>query len=106
MPPRVFNRHHKDAPAGAVYIGRGTPWGNPFGIVPGVTRQDAVKRFLQRVEADPDYQARIRQQLAGRDLVCSCAPRLCHGDVLLAVANNLPLPQIEEPDPAPQPSLF
>lgn len=28
--PRVYNKHHGDAPPGAVYIGRPTKWGNPF----------------------------------------------------------------------------
>jgi hypothetical protein len=27
-------------------------------------------------------------ELRGRDLVCWCAPLLCHGDVLLALANG------------------
>ena len=27
---RVLNKHHAGVPAGAVYIGRGSKWGNPF----------------------------------------------------------------------------
>jgi hypothetical protein len=30
--PRVYDKHHGDAPAGAVYIGRGSPYGNRFVI--------------------------------------------------------------------------
>jgi hypothetical protein len=31
---RVLNKHHAGVPAGAVYIGRGSKWGNPFRIGP------------------------------------------------------------------------
>lgn len=27
---RVLNKHHAGIPADAVYIGRGSKWGNPF----------------------------------------------------------------------------
>lgn len=27
---RVLNKHRDDVSAGAVYIGRGSEWGNPF----------------------------------------------------------------------------
>ena len=29
---RVLNKHHAAVPAGAVYVGRGTRWGNPFAL--------------------------------------------------------------------------
>lgn len=29
---KVLNKHHAGIPAGAVYIGRGSKWGNPFRI--------------------------------------------------------------------------
>lgn len=28
--PRVYNKHHSNAPADAIYVGRGSPWGNRF----------------------------------------------------------------------------
>ena len=31
---RVLNKHEVGVPAGAVYIGRGSKWGNPFRIGP------------------------------------------------------------------------
>jgi hypothetical protein len=33
-----------------------------------------------------------RHELAGRDLVCWCAPLPCHGDVLLRLLSELSLP--------------
>lgn len=50
--PRVWNKHHKNAPADAVYIGRGSPWGNPFSHMPNskaksivATREEAIELF-------------------------------------------------------------
>ncbi len=39
---RVLNKHHAGVPAGAVYIGRGSKWGNPFRIGPD---GDLLMRF-------------------------------------------------------------
>ena len=30
----------------------------------------------------------IKDELKGKDLVCFCAPKLCHGEVLLRIANG------------------
>jgi hypothetical protein len=60
-------------PAGVVYVGRPSRWGNPW-----------------RVEqlADPVRVAVVRRELGGRDLACWCRlDAVCHADVLLAVAN-------------------
>ena len=35
----------------------------------------------------PDLMATLHE-LRGKDLVCWCAPKLCHGDVLLRLANG------------------
>ena len=41
---RVLNKHHAGMPAGAVYIGRGSKWGNPFRIrFPKYTRHEYFK---------------------------------------------------------------
>ncbi len=82
--PQVHNRHHRTAPKEAVYVGRGTPWGNPFRIGPGMTRDQAVDRFEREVLPGLDL-----RPLLGRDLVCSCKPARCHADSLLAAAAEL-----------------
>lgn len=84
-------------PEGAVYVGRGTGWGNVFRIgstgwrpaedcpttglwdkrpdLPPLTREDAVEAF-RRSEmwhmTDPGYAAVLRRALRGRDLACWC----------------------------------
>ena len=30
----------------------------------------------------------IKENLAGKDLYCWCAPKECHGDVILEIANT------------------
>ena len=59
-------------------------------IVP--TRDEAVDSYRKWILAQPDLVSLARSQLAGKDLVCWCAPARCHADVLLDVANN---PQYE-----------
>lgn len=91
--PKVYNKHHKNAPASAVYIGRGSMWGNPVSHRQGTkatiivaTREEAVAKFESLL--DDEDRALIRQELKGKDLVCFCAPLACHGDVLLRIANE------------------
>ena len=80
---RVWNRRHNDAPAGAVYVGRGTPWGNPF-VMRAESERDAVcDRFEREVLPTLDV-----TPLIGRDLVCWCAPKRCHADALLRAARE------------------
>jgi hypothetical protein len=87
--PRVLNRRTlqpADA-AHSIYVGRPSRWGNPW--IPGrnaADRLDAIARY--RAWADtPAMRDRIRRDLRGWHLVCWCAPKPCHADVLLEIAN-------------------
>jgi hypothetical protein len=80
--PRVYNKHHGDAPADAVYIGRGSPWGNRFVIGKDGDRDQVCNRFECEQLPDMDVTA-----LTGKSLVCFCAPHRCHGDPILLKAN-------------------
>lgn len=94
MMPKVYNKHHNDAPDDAVYIGRPGPWGNPFSHLRSdisiwvATREDALIKFRDFVERNPWFQKKIRDELKGKDLVCYCAPKACHGDILIEFANK------------------
>lgn len=85
--PKVYNKHHKNAPPDAVYIGRPTKWGNPFSIGKDGTREQVIEKFKHYVLARPELIQAAQRELVGRDLVCFCAPKPCHGDVWLIVAN-------------------
>jgi Domain of unknown function (DUF4326) len=112
-PQRLYwNRWSREPfPTGAKLISRGTGFGNPFKVPKPHTDADLDhvlhwhRRYLQ---GDPeavrrardDYRwkyhhlhgqalvQRIREKLAGHDVVCTgCPPgQRCHGDLILAVA--------------------
>jgi YspA, cpYpsA-related SLOG family/Domain of unknown function (DUF4326) len=81
--PRLYNKHHGDAPADVVYIGRGSPWGNKFEIGKHGDRETVCNRF--ECEQLPDLDV---SSLANRDLLCFCWPHRCHGESILAKANH------------------
>jgi hypothetical protein len=83
---KVLNKHKAGIAAGAVYIGRGSKWGNPFRIGPDGDRAAVIVKH-ERWLADQPHLLRALDELHGRDLVCFCAPLLCHGDVLRRLAN-------------------
>lgn len=83
--PRVINRHREGIPLGAVYIGRPTKWENPFPIGPGCTREQSLERFRDHVRCNPHLIEQAKLELAGRDLVCFCKPKACHGDIWFEV---------------------
>lgn len=73
--PRVYNKHYRDAPPDAVYIGRGSSYGNRFVIGEHGDRDQVCNRFECEQLPDMDVSA-----LVGKNLVCFCAPHRCHGD--------------------------
>ena len=83
---RVLNKHRHGVPAGAVYIGRGSIWGNPFRIGSDGDRDAVIARHAAWLR-DQHHLLRALDELRGRDLVCFCAPLACHGDLLLRLAN-------------------
>lgn len=115
--PKVWNTYQANVPEGAIDIGRGTPYGNPFTHLKGktlalirvATRQASVDFYEAMLTDDPDnilgqvfdtpeIERQIRKraawirehvhELAGEDLVCYCAPAACHGDILLRLAKE------------------
>ncbi len=85
--PEVYNKYH-NPPKGAIYIGRGSPWGNPFPITTTEDRDYVCDKYEALVEADPLLKERIKRELKGKDLICFCKPKRCHGDYLLKIANE------------------
>jgi len=78
----VVNRHHEPFD---VYIGRGTPWGNPFGVNEYGRERciELYRAYIERqLEEDPNLVQELLK-LKDKRLGCSCKPRACHGDVLL-----------------------
>ena len=86
-------------PAGAVYVGRPTKWGNPFVKMlapwPRDTPAMLVTWFawqitLWRVHEPAAFEKWIAP-LRGKDLACWCPPGTpCHADVLSRLARQMP----------------
>jgi len=85
---RLFNKELDGLPEGAVYIGRPGPWGNPFVIGEHGDRAAVIAQYREWLLGQPDLVARMRRELAGRDLVCWCAPLACHGNVIIGLLNE------------------
>ncbi len=86
MPVRVQRRRVKGwrMPAGAVYVGRPSKWGNPYSTVPPY-----------REMAEQNFDENDLAELCGKDLACWCRlvdkdgnPVPCHADILLELANR------------------
>ena len=84
---KVLNKRVARIPEGAVYIGRGSAWGNPFRIGPDGDRQAVVARHEAWLRGQHGL-LRAMPTLRGKDLICFCAPAACHGDLLLRLANG------------------
>jgi len=86
--PKVWNKHHKGIPKDAIYVGRPTKWGNPFEIGKAGTREEVVEKYRKfLVEGGYNGSVVDVRELRGKDLVCWCAPKTCHADILLEMAN-------------------
>lgn len=85
--PRVV--HCKREPYD-VLIDRTTRYGNPYPISKNRTREQAIEQFREYLYRNPKLVEQVKRELRGKVLGCWCAPKACHGDILLAVANEQP----------------
>lgn len=67
-----------------VYIGRPSKWGNPFEIGKDGTREEVIEKYRHWVSS----QKLPFEELKGKVLGCWCAPKACHGDILMELANE------------------
>jgi hypothetical protein len=85
--PKVYNKRDPNCPADAIYVGRPTKWGNPFSIGRHGSREYVVDAFRHWFMVNNSLRVHIHE-LRGKDLICWCAPKSCHADVLLELANS------------------
>lgn len=86
----VVNRRTHQAKEGDLYIGRPSRWGNPFRIGRDGDREQVVQSYRRLLYLNVLNGTITLEELASlrnRNLVCYCAPALCHGHVLEAAAN-------------------
>jgi hypothetical protein len=84
--PRTGRERRPELPAGAMYVGRGTPLGNPYrrsehGDAAIDLYRDWLREKVRR--RDPAVMEQLRKIRENTALACSCAPRICHADVIL-----------------------
>lgn len=76
-----------------VYIGRGSPFGNPFSHsnkTAAIWKTDSIKEaiskyknwFVNNLENDLELTIQLKN-LKGKRLGCWCHPKPCHGNVIL-----------------------
>lgn len=88
--PIVYNIRGKrpDLMANNVPVDRGSPWGNPFIMNNEAERDDACDKYelyaRWRLTIEPDWLKLLR----GKNLGCWCAPKRCHAETLLRLANG------------------
>jgi hypothetical protein len=97
--PTVLNAHGRgwtaDAlPEDSVYVSRWTwpirisgKWRNRFKIGCDDNPDEVIAQYRAWLLQQPELLAAL-PELCGHDLICWCAPRPCHADVLLELANK------------------
>lgn len=77
-----------------VYVGRPSKWGNPFSHLLNsnanyrtASREDSIDAYREWIVTQSGLMASLHE-LRGRNLVCWCAPKACHANVLLELANK------------------
>lgn len=81
--PQLLNIHSDDIPPGAVSIMRPGPGGNPFVLGRDGNRDQVCDKFERFFRSNLPLQRWCEETLRGKDLVCCCAPRRCHGQTYL-----------------------
>jgi len=76
-------KHHYD-----VYIGRPSKWGNPFAIGKDGNRQEVIDKYREWLLNNDELLLDILE-LDGKVLGCWCAPKACHGDVIIEVIEEI-----------------
>lgn len=76
-----------------IYIGRGSPWGNPYAIShgEGPDRAEVIEKyreyFYEKIKSDSAFKRGILG-MKGMRLACFCKPEACHGDIIADYIDN------------------
>lgn len=95
----ILNKNSGDQiPRQALYVGRGSPLGNPYAIGQDGDRDTVIDRYRTWLQArlrerDPVVCTALLRIQPGQALVCHCAPKRCHAEVIVEVLQD---PEIEQ----------
>ena len=77
-----------------VYIGRGSPFGNPYAIGQDGDREEVIRLykvdFYFKIKNDAGFRSKVHA-LRGKRLGCHCHPMPCHGDVIVEYLEHAPV---------------
>lgn len=90
---KVINKYKAKRGAYGIYIGRGSPLGNPYIIGKHGTRDEVIDKYetylKEKVENNDkkiitalEGIAELSQHYEGVNLICFCKPQKCHGDII------------------------
>lgn len=83
--PKVVHCKRDVSLPNTVYVGRPTKWGNPFVMKTEADRKEVIKQYIL---SNPPLIKDAKVELKGKNLSCWCAPKACHADVLLEIADS------------------
>lgn len=72
----------------AIYVGRPSPYGNPFKAGIDGTRSEVIQKYEDWLLQQPELLAKVKTELRGKHLICWCFPKQCHAEVLRHYANE------------------
>lgn len=84
MKTKVVNRYKEGY---TLYIGRPSKWGNPFPLTSEDQRLECLKTYVSWLQTQKQLLSEVKA-LRGEVLGCFCAPKMCHGDVLVRLADS------------------
>lgn len=71
-----------------VNIMRPNKWGNPFILGKDGNRDEVLEKYTNYIMSNPALIDEIKKELKGKNLLCCCHPKKCHGHVLIKIANQ------------------
>ena len=86
---RVVNK--RNFKGEGIYIGRPSPLGNPFVIGRDGNRDEVIEKYSDYIVRELERNEKVRDEFnrivelsrkGDVNLVCWCAPKKCHGDVI------------------------
>lgn len=81
----IGNKHHGDT---GIYVGRGSPLGNPYKIGEDGDRERVIDLYREWLyfkiyRSDPVVTAALRSLNDNDTLVCYCYPLHCHAEIII-----------------------
>lgn len=84
---KVLNKRVDKPTENSIYVGRPSKWGNPFVVGIHGKQGECVDLYKDWIKTQPELLSCLNE-LKGKDLICWCAPKRCHADILLELAND------------------